>query len=787
MPRASAAAIENNFVRGLVTEVSALNAPENSCSEAENVYFNLIGTVQRRPGMDYEFGYTTKTINRTASAINTYVWRNVANDGTVNLAVLQVGSTLYFYDTSDLILSQGALATTIDLTDFSASGAPTPETKECQFASGNGLLFVTHPYLEPFFVSYVASTQTATGTQIAIQVRDFEGLPASVDDLDVDERSTSITDAHRYNLCNQGWGAYIAAYTSTTSITIGTGSKTFTIATGLTTLSANDFLYIVDADNAANYMSGVVTSYTSGTGALVMDIKSISGSGTKTNWAIGHQFPTIQIFKNQMGVYPSNSDVWWVMKNASEAFAPSTTDGQISRTNQRAAQGHFILNPFDQQRDALTGLTITDVTTSGQRPAAVAFFAGRAWYAGTSSTGFGGQIFFSQIALTDTTKYGHCYQSQDPTSETLSELLPDDGGVINIPEAGIIMKLFAVGPALIVFATNGVWAISGSAGLGFSANDYSVSKISASYPLSATSFVSVQGYPMWWANDGIYRLRNDPSQGGAVVEAVSKGVIDSYYLAIPLSSRQYARGYYSPTEFTVNWVFRSDEGGGTLEELYSFDTVLVHNVQTTSFSAWPISASTPKINGILNIESAGGTIDTLSVIDDAAATVQNDAGANVVAYQTSSGATAPVFKYLVSADDGASSYDFTFAETWDTSYVDWYSYDTAGVDFTSYFVCGPKVHGDAQRKFQANYLYAYISNDEVNKVKVRGIWNYATSGAKITSYQTLTTSGLTFDVSKKRLKIPGFGVALQYQFTSISGYPFTVHGWSAFETATGQP
>ena len=80
---------------------------------------------------------------------------------------------------------------------------------------------------------------------------------------------------------------YASEGTSTSSVAIGTGAKTFTIAEGSRSWAAADALTIWDAATAANSMTGTVTSYNSGTNTLVMDVTSVTGSGTKTSWVIG--------------------------------------------------------------------------------------------------------------------------------------------------------------------------------------------------------------------------------------------------------------------------------------------------------------------------------------------------------------------------------------------------------------------------------------------------------------------------------------------------------------------
>jgi hypothetical protein len=72
---------------------------------------------------------------------------------------------------------------------------------------------------------------------------------------------------------------------STTSNSIGTGSKTFTVPLSLK-ISANQVMKITDSSNSSNYMIGTVSSYAPASGTLVFSSGSISGSGTITNWTI---------------------------------------------------------------------------------------------------------------------------------------------------------------------------------------------------------------------------------------------------------------------------------------------------------------------------------------------------------------------------------------------------------------------------------------------------------------------------------------------------------------------
>lgn len=73
--------------------------------------------------------------------------------------------------------------------------------------------------------------------------------------------------------------------TSATSLAIGTGSKAFTVVEAGRNYVAGDSVLIHSSANAANRMSGTVTSYTRPT--LTVNVTGTVGSGTFTDWRIG--------------------------------------------------------------------------------------------------------------------------------------------------------------------------------------------------------------------------------------------------------------------------------------------------------------------------------------------------------------------------------------------------------------------------------------------------------------------------------------------------------------------
>src|SRR6267142_2686308 len=92
--------VENNFTKGLITESTGLNFPENAATATDNCEYTLIGDVLRRQGITNEVNATSITVDRTNKAISSYKWNNVGGDGSTQIVVEQLGSQLFFYRSS---------------------------------------------------------------------------------------------------------------------------------------------------------------------------------------------------------------------------------------------------------------------------------------------------------------------------------------------------------------------------------------------------------------------------------------------------------------------------------------------------------------------------------------------------------------------------------------------------------------------------------------------------------------------------------------------------------------
>lgn len=739
MARSTSVTVEKNFVNGLVTEATALNFPEAAATDTQNCQYNVDGSFNRRLGIDYESNYDTLTLARDGLAVKTFYWANASGNGDNNIVVVQLGMTLYFYVLGSASLSLGRITgSTVDLSTYLASGSPaTPEQYPCEFAYGKGYLFVTHQNMEPIYVSYNASANTVTATAITIQVRDLKGLTESVTN---DNRPSSLTDTHKYNLYNQGWAPY------------GTGGKNDPRPTGVTVPS-------------------LPTSYLAG--------------------------DPLSTWDSNRSDFPSNSDVWWLLKDANEAFQPVQASG-IIRGNSPAAKGHYILSAFSKDRSTAVAMTVNTgsgnvsvavaglatETCSYYRPKAVSFFAGRVWYAGVDYDGFNNTLYFSQIIREGEVSFGKCYQENDPTSEYSFDTLATDGGTIQILDCGSIIKLFSLASNLVIFATNGIWTVSGSVGTGFTPTDFSVQKISSSPALSASSFVDIAGMPAWWTADGIYIITAGNQGGGVTVTSLTEKKIKRFFIDdILAESKRYAKGMYNPLTKVVQWIYRST-AATSVSERYEYDSILCFNTVTQAFYPWTVPHPSVTINGITVVVGNVSTTTTVGVVDDAAAVVTDSTPTAISVYAGSDDESPGLFKYLISKDNGATS-GITFAEEYDERLLDFYSIDSIGTDYESYTISGYRVRGDAQKKFQSNYVVLFMDTTADNQFNFSSIWDYATSSTTgdYGTVQTVDTTTVTGRKYKfRRLKIRGMGISLQFKIQSITGQPFKIAGWSTFDT-----
>jgi hypothetical protein len=485
--------------------------------------------------------------------------------------------------------------------------------------------------------------------------------------------------------------------------------------------------------------------------------------------------------------YPSNADRWWLFKDSTNVFNPGTMLGSISSGSSPAPKGYFRLNPWDTDRAAVAlaqaGITVTltgDEDSGTLRPSVTEFHAGRIFYGGVNATGYNSRIYFTKI-VQGTADFGWCMTDNDQTTEVF-DFLPSDGGIIAIPQAGTIYKLVSFVDSLLVFGANGVWAITGSQGTGFSATDYTIVPISATRSISGASFVTLEGGVVWWNATGINMITK--GQNGWQVQSLSDEKIKDFYLDIPTTAKRFARGAYNPRTHVIQWLYREEEFAG-VTETYQFDRVLSFNTLIGAFYPWSIDVSAVSLNSIIVIEGSGSLTGSDLVVDNADVQVVDDLANDVITYSFSQTTITTTTKYLVYHDGG-----FTFAECFNVEYLDWTQADE-DTDYTSYFITGYRILTQGQRRFQSNYVFVFtdLSDGINNEYSFQSLWNYGTSGntgewtQRQTVTQDITHAETNYDASRRRLKVRGSGTTVQFKFISVTGKPFNIVGWSTMDTA----
>ena len=485
----------------------------------------------------------------------------------------------------------------------------------------------------------------------------------------------------------------------------------------------------------------------------------------------------------QRSEYPANSDVWWLMKNVTAQFT-SVWRGNTNRGSTHAPQGHYILDPFFKDRSSVSGIVGISVVSIDSRPTSVAFYGGRTWFAGQKGADINDNIFYSQI-IEDPQNIGKCHQHNDPTSEDLSGLLPTDGGVVVISDIGNVLKLVPFQDSLLIFASNGTWAISGTDG-GFRADDFAVRKLSSVNILSSKSLVEVDGSPVWWGDYGIYTVQTDPASGIPVVSSLTDTTIKSFYDDIPILSKRYVQGTYDPLNRKVMWVYNTAAPSAGVDR-FRYNRILNLDLELGAFYPWSIeelASDTPQVSGITSVPPISSSTSTFNVVDSAGDQVVDSSLNNVVANIGVLTSTSNAIKLLTVLLDGA-TYEVTLSEFNNTTLKDWVSEDATGVEYRSFLLTGYELFGDITRFKQAPYVYTHLKdNDDFSNhsLFLQGRWDFSTSGNSgkyTTNFQAYRDVGNSdTGVLITRHKFRGKGRALQLNFESDAAKDFNILGWA---------
>jgi len=615
------------YVKGLITEASPLNSPSDSSSDEDNMDLNRNGTRIRRRGLDYEKGGTTAAFTYTHTAnyfdtgnhvVSVHEWRSIGGIGSNNKSLVQMGAHIYMLGLDDTIIGTGGSGITFDNTALGGGAAD----------SSISLALVA-----------VASADTGLDK---VQISFGKGVAFVV--------GPNI---------NPFYIEYVESTGNYTTKYVGGSAGNITI---------RDFAGVdsgIAVDTRPTYASWA---------ALVAGNPNHAYNLLNQGWTVAHGTTY-----TASGVAPSNSDVWWYGKDSTGTFTVADMD-KIWFGSMRSAQGRYILPAFAYNRASIIAGT-TDFSTNA-RPSVTTFYSGRVWYTGIQDNQYSGTILFSRLIEDPALDAHRCHMDADPTSEIISDLVASDGGTITIPEAGEIIKAIPAANGLLIFARNGVWHIKGDQNTGFSANGFSVLKVTNVGCNSPDSIVEVEGAIMYWARSGIYLVSIDRNSFNMAAQNITQDTIQTRIDAVSNASLPFVKGAYDPLEREVKWCYTEtlDAYPDYCNKFLTLDLVL---------KAWyPGTISGDNTNPF--VVAPMRTLNIASTAPDYESMVR------FITFKQATSTTMQVFASVL----------------YDNRLVDWYTDDSTGIAFDSFVETTYELFDDAMRDKNIDDVHIYFTRTE---------------------------------------------------------------------------
>lgn len=627
-----------SFNKGLNTDAPLVTFPPDHSTDELNFELMLDGTRRRRRGLAQETEGVILADDQAAdAAVRTFKWRSVANNPDLNFHIWQVGTTLYFAD--DVITPSASLRNfTLDLVGLAVPGFEAQVYNNLvDISFGRGHAILVGKYIEPTLIVYDEATDDLLISSIDIRQRDFQGVE---DGFDNTTHPVVATDEFIYNLVNQGWiyGNVLtyfddqANYPSKNMLQwLGyrrqlvpgfaevDGTRQFspdklveelfqdarapaghfvqnpfdtTVDVIVQTETIQNFVrpQIVAANDPSNgitpWKPDPVYGFAlppHGGGAIVSNLIELNFQNPHF-LNVGNTFDLLTNANGRIGSFTGDGNRFWnvvapsgdtktveevISSTAIKVYVQTQDDGPGYRPGWIGASWPGLY--------AFVGGTVINIEGRiiDERPTATAFFAGRAWYAGVPHPELGSALFFSQVIEVDA-QYGKCYQVADPTDENISDLVATDGGVFNIPEMGRVYRLIPFSAALIVFASNGIWEVGPGASGYFTANSYSIRKLSDVGCVAGTSALEAESVLCYWGISGIFAIVQDTNTGYFTAQSITRNLIDNFYSDIPDVARRTSSGDFDRVNKRLVWTYLED----------SVYKALVFDTRFNAFTPW---------------------------------------------------------------------------------------------------------------------------------------------------------------------------------------------------------
>lgn len=599
--------------------------------------------------------------------------------------------------------------------------------------------------------------------------------------------------------CASIGGALVVSSSAIDTIVIRLDSVTDTITVQRITFRVRDFDYMSDQDSLTKMTSSVDIR-------RQYDTANVGWVGNNGEAALA------SYLSSHSGNYPALTHSWYSGKDSSGNFSNTEFD-KVYSGNSLIGNGHFVLDFFNKDRSTASGFAGIDTEVESNRFNTVAAYAGRMWYAGLGSGTSAGKVLFSRIVTSlsnnnvTAATLGNCYQLNDPTSEDFSDMLETDGGLINIPDATNIQKLYAADQFLYVFAENGVWIIAGVrnnssstsafVSSSFSISDFFVSKISSFGLYSKHSFVEADGTPFWWSKSGIHTLSIDQSSGMPVEQNVSLTTIQSFWDAIGVNGKRTVKSCYDPKNKKIYWLYKDS----TDTYLNEFSKVLILDIPLKAFYPWSMGSDPSRfLSHMTYIDSynTSTVFESITTSGGLVVTTTSSVPVTTTVVTTSSTPSDNILGLVVDRFTSKLSF-YTFKD------IAFRDFQTASYD--SYAIAGYDFMGDLNRKKTAPYVTVFLRPTEEgftgsedigyepihpSGLTLEALWDFkAVPSSSQSCYRIKPKNSVDTDrldenqqdrtVHVTKLKVRGKGRSMRLKFKAEEGKDFILLGYNVIQ------
>lgn len=183
------------FNRGIMTEASPLNFPQEFCIADYNCVGLTTGVKERRKGIDFEENYTLSADTEdlddigVTKAVNTFIWKTAGNVIDNDFLCVQFGTDIYFYEVNKYPISSFKKDFTIDLTSYLDAGVVNSYQK-VTFSNRDGDLILCNKNMKPLEVTYDTVADSISIEEYTIKVLKYSVFEPELDPGSADKGDT---------------------------------------------------------------------------------------------------------------------------------------------------------------------------------------------------------------------------------------------------------------------------------------------------------------------------------------------------------------------------------------------------------------------------------------------------------------------------------------------------------------------------------------------------------------------------------------------------------------------